>query len=438
MTRPLPSETAARQAKAPDAIGAPAPGLQKLYIETPCIPSPALSRVAGCNIFLKLENLQPSGSFKSRGIGTMMYRAMMRAAAADVKDSSSSSPSDVGSPSSSAAGGDGGGGVHFYCSSGGNAGLACATAAATLGRPCTIAVPVTTSPRVVAQLRLLGAAVHQVGADWSSADRFLRRDLLARDDAGVYVPPFDHPDIWDGVSTLVDELCAQVPALTSSSSSSSSSSPPFDAIVCNVGGGGLLNGIMSGVSRHFPSSSPSSPSPSPSESPEPKPSPSPSPPTVLALETAGADSLAASVAAGELVTLPRISSVATSLGASRVSARSLEWSRERHFAHAVVPDAAAVRAAARFADDARMLVEVACGATLAAAYADGGALLRRALGFERGEGGEAGEKENEWRRKNVVLVVCGGSNISLEMLRGYMEKFGAAGDEGVDGAGVDK
>lgn len=38
----------------------------KPWIETPLIHSIPLSRAAGCNIYLKLENLQPSGSFKSR------------------------------------------------------------------------------------------------------------------------------------------------------------------------------------------------------------------------------------------------------------------------------------------------------------------------------------------------------------------------------------
>lgn len=46
-----------------------------------------------------------------------------------------------------------GGGVHFYCSSGGNAGLACATAAATLGQACTIVVPTLTSAYMIDKIR---------------------------------------------------------------------------------------------------------------------------------------------------------------------------------------------------------------------------------------------------------------------------------------------
>ncbi|OTB06129.1 hypothetical protein M426DRAFT_319202 [Hypoxylon sp. CI-4A] len=280
-----------------------------------------------------------------------------------------------------------GGNVHFYCSSGGNAGLACATAAATLGQPCTIVVPTLTAQHMIDKIRLLGAKVHQAGAHWALADAHLRAELLARDPDGVYVPPFDHADVWDGASSIVDELAAQLPA----------ESQP-DAVVCSVGGGGLLNGIMAGVQRNYGGDGKKKP-------------------TVIAVETVGADSLNASLRAGELVTLPGITSVAISLGAPRVSERAFRWAREeaRHLKSVVVPDADAALGSVRFADDARMLVEAACGATVAMAY--NGELLRRTMGCE-------GVSDAEWRGKNVVLVVCGGLNVSLGLLGEYRERFG--------------
>ncbi|KAI0380764.1 pyridoxal-phosphate dependent enzyme [Hypomontagnella monticulosa] len=327
----------------------------RLFIETPCIPSAPLSRAAGCNIFLKLENLQPSGSFKSRGIGYMMYRALL------------AKP---------------GSGVHFYCSSGGNAGLACATAAATLGQACTIVVPTLTSAFMIEKIRLLGAKVHQVGANWALADAHLRAELLAHDPTGVYVPPFDHPDVWTGASSMIDELVSQLP------------SQSIDGIVCNCGGGGLLNGIMEGMEKHFTGGK--------------------GKPKVLAVETVGAESLNASVRAGELVTLPAITSIATSLGAPRVSERSFRWTQEAAYLQSVVvTDAEAVMGTVRFADDARILVEVACGATIATVYNGD---LRKAMG--------EGMSDEEWSRKNVVVIVCGGSNVSLELLETYKEKYG--------------
>ncbi|KAI1452705.1 pyridoxal-phosphate dependent enzyme [Annulohypoxylon moriforme] len=340
------------------------PEPQNLWIETPCIPSVPLSRAAGCNIFLKLENLQPSGSFKSRGIGHMMQQSMLGKRTSD---------------------------VHFYCSSGGNAGLACATAAKILSRPCTIVVPTLTKQHMIDKMRLLGAKVHQVGSHWALADAHLRSELLAHDPAGVYVPPFDHPDIWKGASTMVDELVYQVKPHNVSQ---------IDGIICNCGGGGLLNGIMTGIENNFPSPS------LPHQKSKPK---------VLAVETIGADSLNASVRAGELVTLPAITSIATSLGAPRVSEESFRWSQEASYLTSLtVSDAEAVAATSRFADDARMLVEVACGATIAPVYNGD---LRRLLG------GESLSNE-EWREKNVVVIVCGGSNVSLEALRVWEEQYG--------------
>lgn len=82
--------------------------------------------------------------------------------------------------------------------------------------------------------------------------------------------------------------------------------------------------------------------------------------------------------------------------------------------------------AVRLADDARMLVEVACGATVATAY--NGDLRRIVGGGSKGEEEEDGTEDEalsdeEWSRKNVVLVVCGGSLVSLEILRAYQEKY---------------
>lgn len=139
-------------------------------------------------------------------------------------------------------------------------------------------------------------------------------------------------------------------------------------------------------------------------------------PRVLAMETVGADSLSASVRAGELVTLPGITSIATSLGARRVSEKTWEWVRrvgEEGLVCATVTDREAALACVRFLDDARILIEVACGATVAAAYNGD---LRRYLG--------KGLTDEEWATRNVVVVVCGGSHTSLEILEKYRTTYG--------------
>ncbi|KAI0192185.1 tryptophan synthase beta subunit-like PLP-dependent enzyme [Astrocystis sublimbata] len=358
----------------------------QLYLETPCIPSPELSRIAGCNIYLKLENLQPSGSFKSRGIGHLMSQAFLK-----------SGSSLLGSQ------------PHFYCSSGGNAGLACAEAARTLRQPCDVFVTSLTPSHVVSKLTTLGATAHRVGNSWPEADAACREAMKASP-CGVYVPPFDHPLLWEGHATLVDELATlEKKGLLLGSGS-------FDAIVCNVGGGGLLNGVMEGIERNYGISRGLGRRP-----------------VVLALETEGTDSLAASIKAREHVTIPAITSIATSLGAPRVSEMTYQWAQncdvpitapahvggirggERtRLVSAVVSDAEAVSACVKFLDDARMLVEIACGATISSAY-KAKSLLRPAL---------APNLDNEsWAKLNVVLVVCGGSNISTDMLAVYRAQF---------------
>lgn len=326
--------------------------------------------------------------------------------------------------------------VHFYSSSGGNAGLACATAAVTLSRPATVVVPLITSQYMVQKLRDLGADVVQIGENWAAADRHLRQVVIPEFEKAhpgsraIYVPPFDHQDIWDGAQTLVDELKTQM---------SESFDEQMDAIICNVGGGGLMCGVMQGVQKLKDSGYGS--------------------PKVLALETEGGNSLNASIKAGELVTLPAITTIATSLGATRVAEQAFAWSQRAgsDLISAVVTDQEAVVAMIKFLDHARILVESACGATIAAVVSD---FQRNSSPFwpSRSRRHQAswplpdpyalmdgvedylltesqyngslrkylgeGLTNKEWVEKNVVVVVCGGSNINLEMLEKYRKQFG--------------
>lgn len=269
--------------------------------------------------------------------------------------------------------------VHFYCVSGGNAGLACASSAAALCKPATVVIPVTTPELLKNKLLDLGAEVFQVGKNLSAADQFLRENLLAKDPLGVYVPPFDHPHVWDGAATIVEELRDQLDV-------------PMDGIVCSVGGGGLFNGLMRGIEAFRWSGRK---------------------PHVLAVETAGADSLNACVQAKAHVNLPEITSIATSLGVSRVSEETWKWSQAPNAQNVVVSDADAAISCVRFADDARLLVEVSCGAALATVYRGD---LRERLG--------KGLTDAQWAEKNIVVIVCGGSGVSLRTLDQYREEYG--------------
>lgn len=81
---------------------------------------------------------------------------------------------------------------------------------------------------------------------------------------------------------------------------------------------------------------------------------------MLAVETEGASSLTTSVQEGKLVTLPGITSIATSLGARTVAAEAFHLAKLPNSYQQVVTDADAVGACLQFADDHRTLVEPAC------------------------------------------------------------------------------
>ncbi|KAF2809883.1 tryptophan synthase beta subunit-like PLP-dependent enzyme [Mytilinidion resinicola] len=349
------------QPPSPPASGTTSPKEQHAqpWITTPLKESAALSKAAGCRIFLKLENLQPSGSFKSRGIGHYILRAL------------STLPPGTR--------------PHIFSSSGGNAGLAAVHASTALGLPATVCVPLSTKPLMIAKLHAAGAhAVVSHGAAWAEADAHLRDTIIAAHEAkggvAIYTPPFDHPDIWAGNSTVVREIAAQMAA-------AGEGAP--DVVMCSVGGGGLLNGVVEGLDALGLSGSVD----------------------VLALETAGAESLAASMAAGSLVSLDKITSQATSLGAVRVARKAFEYAmREGSRVRSVVlPDAEAAMGCWRLADDERLMVELACGVNVALCY--------------------DGRLEKALRRKvrpdeKVVVVLCGGSNVTAEMLHGWREEYG--------------
>ena len=119
---------------------------------------------------------------------------------------------------------------------------------------------------------------------------------------------------------------------------------------------------------------------------------------MFAVETQGADSYAQSLAAGEPVELPAIASIATSLGARRVSQHAFALAGEHPIRPVVVGDHDAVAACLRFMDDHRVVVEPACGAALAVACET----VTRLAGFD-----------------NVLVIVCGGATATVAQLQAW-------------------
>ena len=172
-----------------------------LHVTTPLIESVPLGSITGSEVYLKLECVQPTGSFKIRGIG----------------NACSLSCSD--------------GSTALVASSGGNAGLAVAYSGRRLGVPVTIVVPESTPQLMRDRLRAEGADVVQHGAAWDESHA-LALEISDKKQA-AYIHPFDDPRIWDGHASLVHEVKATgiVP----------------DLVVTVVGGGGLLCGVLQGL-----------------------------------------------------------------------------------------------------------------------------------------------------------------------------------------------
>jgi L-serine/L-threonine ammonia-lyase len=296
-----------------------------LHIETPLILHPGLSTPTR-RIWLKLENLQPSGSFKMRGMGLLCSRA--KAA----------------------------GKRRVVCASGGNAGFATAFVAQMLGMQAEIVVPSTTPESTRQRIAALGATVIVHGDVWDEANEHAL--ALSASDEVEYVPAFDHPVLWEGHSTMIDEIVAVLPQV--------------DAVVVSVGGGGLLSGILTGLLRHGRTDC-----------------------RVIACETAGAASFRTALDAGHPVKLDRIDSIAKSLAALQVASWPVDAIKQFPHESVVLSDADAILGVTRFADDHRQLVEPACGVSLAVGYLDHPAI--------------AGAHD-------VVIVVCGGVSVDARMV----------------------
>lgn len=297
-----------------------------LHIETPLVQSRHLSVHCGRPVWLKMDALQPPGSFKIRGVGHACETYVQRGA------------------------------QRLVSSSGGNAGLAVAYAGRSLGVPVTVVVPQTTSERAKELLQLEEAEVIVHGASWQEANE-LALSLVGPTDA--FLHPFDDPLLWHGHATMIDEVAQ--------------SGLQPDAVVLSVGGGGLLSGVAEGLDRngwgHVP---------------------------IVAVETEGAASFHAAFKAGHAVQLDQINSIATSLGAKRVCDQAVHWAKERPMHSVVVSDASALSACERFLADHRVLVEPACGASLALGYENAPAIAPF---------------------KTVLFIVCGGATATIDQIR---------------------
>ncbi|XP_059209396.1 serine dehydratase-like [Centropristis striata] len=315
------------------------------HLNTPLLESVSMSKHVGTTVYLKMENSQPTGSFKIRGIGHLCQQLATQSKG-------------------------------VVCSSGGNAGMAAAYVARKMGVPATIVIPSSSPQLIVQRLQDLGASVKIIGKVWDDANAEALR--LAETEGLTYVPPFDHPLLWQGHASLMSEVAASLgPGVKPG------------AVLVAVGGGGLLCGVIQGLKDVSWTDVP-----------------------IIAMETVGADCFNAAVKAGRLVTLDDITSEAKCLGAKTVCKKAFEYSqcRELTIISELVTDQQALHAVQTFLDEERVLVEMACGAALAPVYSG---LIRRL--------------QEEGRLPGVLgpllVIVCGGSSIDTQQLTNLKNKL---------------
>ena len=175
--------------------------------ETPCAYSENLSALTATRCYLKLENLQMTGSFKERGAGNRLLQL---------------------SPDERRRG--------VVTASAGNHGLAVAFHAARLGIPAAIVMPEWAPLIKVTSARRRGAEVILHGDNFEEARA--RAVELSRTRGLVMVPPFDDDAVIAGQGTLGLEILEQCPEL--------------DAVIVPVGGGGLIAGVALAVKSRRP------------------------------------------------------------------------------------------------------------------------------------------------------------------------------------------
>jgi threonine dehydratase len=239
--------------------------------------------------------------------------------------------------------------------SGGNHAQAVAYVAGQIGLPALILMPEKTPRNYIEATRGYGAEVILLP---SSTVAFEKIGAYEKD-GWTSIHPFDDPLVMAGQGTLGLEIVEDLPQVTD--------------VVVSIGGGGFIGGVATAIKSLRPQT------------------------RIWGVETEGADAMSKALAAGHVVQLAAITSIARTLGAPAASESTLELVRKYVESVTVVPDREAVLALRFLLERAKILTEPAAACTLAAA--------------ER-------LRDRFTPASNVVLVLCGG-NTAVDDLCSY-------------------
>lgn len=243
--------------------------------------------------------------------------------------------------------------------SGGNHGLGVAFAANKFAMRAIIIVPEFVPQFRIDLIKALNAEVIVYGKTIEAANG-KALEYIKKDPSYIYIHPFDDEEVIAGQATIAYELLKEMPDL--------------DIIITSVGGGGLI----SGVSEYAKSLNPNI--------------------VIFGTQTLGADAMSQSLSVGKIITLPAITSIATSLGATKVAPRTFALVQKNVELVAVVSDDEALIELKNILAHEKLLVEPASSCNLAAL---------RAYKFP------------EIKNKKIVIILCGG-NVSLPQLKTFL------------------
>ncbi len=279
-------------------------------------------------VFLKAEHLQVTGSFKARGAVNRVLTMTAEERARGI----------------------------VTMSAGNHAG-AVGYAAAAVGIPVTVVMPVGSSRLKAEAATGYGATVELHGADVGETHQRLQE--LVRERGLVFLPPFDDPDVIAGQGTVGLEILGDL--------------PDVDVVVVGVGGGGLLSGVAAAIRQSTPSV------------------------RIYGVEPRGSDALTQGLAAGVPVSI-RPNSIADGLGAPFAGLWTIDLCR-RYVDGVVLVDDAVIANGLRFVmERMKQLVEPAGAAAL-------GAVIAGAVPLRDGD---------------MVCVVASGGNVDLDRLPGLL------------------
>jgi threonine dehydratase len=175
--------------------------------QTPLVQSKFLSTFCGCPLFLKLENLQITGSFKPRGVFNKLLNL-------------SSEEKERG----------------IITASAGNHGQAVAFAAQKLNCDARVVVPLSTPKVKINGIKKYGAGLVLFGKSYDAAERKAKE--LAKKDGCTYVSPYNDEFIIAGHGTIGLEIIEELPNV--------------DTVLVPLGGGGLISGISISIKNCKP------------------------------------------------------------------------------------------------------------------------------------------------------------------------------------------